>query len=100
MRAHEELTKLAPSKMDILDPAKSDMEYLGACPPLPGMGRKRTKKNEHLNVVTMVSEFEVFKFVAPDGALLTDEAGRKTFSMLPSTAERLAASMGATAKRV
>ena len=100
MRAHEELTKLAPSKMDILDPAKSDMEHLGACPPLPGMGRKRTKKNEHLNVVTMVSEFEVFKFVAPDGVLFTDEAGRKTFSMLPSTAERLSASMGATAKRV
>ena len=76
------------------------MEYLGACPPLPGMGRKRVKKNEHLNLVCTVSEFQVFKFVAPDGVLFTDEHGRKTFSMLPSTAHRLAASMGATAKRV
>ena len=100
MRVHEELTKLAPSKMDILDPARSDMEYLGACPPLPGMGRKRVKKNENLNLVCTVSEFQVFKFVAPDGVLFTDEHGRKTFSMLPSTAEHLAASMGATAKRV
>lgn len=45
------------------------------------------------------SQFQIFKF-KKDGVLLLDQHGRKAFSMLPSTAEALAASMGAQALRV
>ena len=42
----------------------------------------------------------LFKFVGSDGQILIDNAGRRVFSMMQSTAEQLAVSMGATAKRV
>ena len=67
-----------------------------AYPPLPGFGKDASKKRP----AGPPSEFQLFRFVASDGKYLSDETGRVIFSMLPSTAQRLAASMGATAKRV
>ena len=95
MRSHSALNAVPVSKIDLADPAKTAMEGV-VCPPLPGFGKDASKKRP----AGPPSEVQLFRFIDSEGKFLCDETGRAIFSMLPSTAQRLAEAMDATAKRV
>lgn len=87
---HPELDKVAKTKASTTDPRPRGLESFMRDPPV------FTKAGRPVNPP---AEFRIYKF-RKDKALLTDEHGRKTFSMMPITAQALAASMGAQALQV
>ena len=93
------LDSIPTSKAFTIPAARTCGDHMGPDPELPGF-EKNASKAMASRAKVAPSEFRCFKFISNDGALLSDEHGRTTFSMLPSTAQAIASSMGATAKRV
>lgn len=93
------LDSIPTSKAFVVPAARTCGDHMGPDPELPGF-EKNASKAMASRAKVAPSEFRCFKFISNDGALLSDEHGRTTFSMLPSAAQAIASSMGATAKRV
>ena len=90
------LDQIPPSRASFVPLGRTNPKDQEHSPELPGFGRDASKKK----LPNIPSSFQLFKFRGADGVLLASTAGCTVFSMLPSTAERLAQSMGATAEQV
>lgn len=89
------LDQIPRSKIET--PVGSDYYALMLCPPLPGFERGSSSRKSR---PVAPSEHQLYRFRAPSGELLADSTGRRVFVLVPSAADRLAASLGAVACRV